>query len=574
MSYTHNERAEYRDNALEAQEEFVETQKEFVKLFGASGLSVLAAACGSDDDDNPNPNPVVDDANDYYKIIGQSKSRGWKHLSIWAERDPNDVNVWMNYGTSGGQPLSVLRTLSRYHKTNAENPAGPWDFKVSVADARGYAAASMFGCLPQEFVFTFNTTDGMCRIVSGIQWQSGDVVLITNNEHSGGLGPLYHAWDRYNLKVFEVNVPTGISKGPGTGGYVEAEDGGELVARFEAARIAAGGTVKAIMISSPPYTLGWRLQEKQLCEWAYKHGIISIIDAAHIPGAQPVNLHDMGCDFFAGTAAKWQCAPGQTGWAYIRQGKAGDPTSSSFNSGSFTSSAWTNTMGIPDFFINATGYTHFASSKGYQGKWKLADDIGGSITGEYGVGNPNWPTIRICHDVNKVWQQIGRSAIAKYDQSLSQYLRQMLANSPQGGEYTLGVDYRTPKGVIPTGAQNHKWGDFPVMLQTGLTSFRPWGVNKDYNDAVVDWQKEVDTQVAAMNRLQYEYGIRVRNSDCKQQLRATPELCGRSVDTNGTALPVAERTTSRPFRVSTHLYTTVEEVERCVKGLENILAGN
>ena len=44
MSYTHNMNAEYRDVALEAREEVSEGRKEFLKLFGATGFSVLAAA--------------------------------------------------------------------------------------------------------------------------------------------------------------------------------------------------------------------------------------------------------------------------------------------------------------------------------------------------------------------------------------------------------------------------------------------------------------------------------------------------------------------------------------------------
>ena len=586
MSYTHNQSAEYRDQALEAQQEVVEGRKEFIKLFGASGFSVLAAAaCNSSDDDvTPGPAPV-DGENDYYKIIGASKSRGWKHLSIWTERDPQDRNVWMNYGTSGSIPLSVLRTLGRYHKMVAENPAGPWDFQVSWADVRSYCAKDMFGCLPQEMFISFNTTDGMIRSICGIKWKPGDVVLMTNNEHAGGLGPLYMVADRIGMTIVEVRVPTGVSKGPGTGGY--AEDG-TMVARFEAARKAqadAGKKVRAIMISSPPYTLGWRLEEKELCLWAASKGILSIVDAAHIPGAMPIDLHDMGCDYYAGTAAKWQCAPGQTGYAYVRMGKVGDPTSTSFNGRSITTNAWTNPNAMEPFFVVSTAYKHFENvstgsatdpaavrrNPGYNGKFQLGDDIGNMITGEYGVGNPNWATIRILDDVNRVWQGIGRAAIGKYGQTLAQYLRQQLAESPKVGLYALGADYRTAKGVIPTGRANET--AFPRFMQTGLTSFNPFGPNKDYND---DLTPAMSAAQAAANpvvlaRLSAEYGIRIRNTQTKQQSRSNPNNSGVYTDADGAALPADKRTYATPLRASTHLYTTVEEVERLVTGLNNIL---
>ena len=591
MSYTHNQTAEYRDQVLEVQQEVVENRREFAKLFGASGFSVLAAAaCNSGDDYVPNVAPV-DGENDYYKLMGVSKSRGWKHLSIWSERDPDDRNVWMNYGTSGSIPLSVLRTLGRYHRVVAENPAGPWDFKVSWADVRSYCANDMYGCLPQEMFISFNTTDGMIRTICGIKWNKGDVILMTNNEHAGGLGPLYMVADRFGLGIVEVNIPTGVSKGPGTGGY--AEDG-TLVARFEAARaaqVAAGKKVRAIMISTPPYTLGWRLEEKELCLWAASKGILSIVDGAHIPGAMPIDLHEMGCDYFSGTAAKWHCCPGQTGYAYVRVGKKGDKASTTFNGRVVTTRDWANPNTMEPFFVVSTAYKHFENvstgskedpaavkrNAGYNGKFQLGDDIGNMITGEYGVGNPNWATIRILDDVNRVWQGIGRSTIAKYNQTLAQYVRQMLAESSKVGLHALGVDYRTAKGVIPTGLANEGvpgvGGKFPRYLQTGLTSINPFGPNKDYND---DLTPEMSAAQAAANvvvlkRLQAEYGVRIRNNQTKQQSRSNPEKSGVYTDANGAALPADKRTYATPLRISTHLYTTVEEAERLVDGLNNIL---
>lgn len=565
MSYTHNMNAEYRDVALSAREEVSEGHKEFFKLFGASVLTTLAAAAcgggGSSVSATPSTPSGEDNGlilNDYEGILGPN-AKGWKYLSVF-----KDDYCHMNYGTVGSMPESVLQDMAEWHKDIAYSPAGPNSWTVTNAVIRAEGAVALYGCFPQEMACTFNTTDGMIKTITSIKWNAGDMILITNNEHAGGLGPIHMIANRYGCKLKEVNVPTGVSKGPGTGGY--AEDG-TLVDRFEVARKTAadaGVKVRAIMISSPPYTLGWRLEEKELCLWAASHGILSLVDGAHIPGSMPIDLHDMGCDYFAATAAKWQCAPAQTGYSYIRGGKKNDSTDWVHSTRSGTTTEWTNPNDIEPFYLNSS-----SSNIGYNPNWKAHSfDLGGAIAG---VGNPNYPTLKMMYEINKVWDGIGRSKIAKYNQSLAQYLRQKCAQSDKMGLYSMGVDFQTPKGVVPTGLALET--NFPRYLQTGLTAVNPFGPNKDFNDTLT--ASESASQLAAsravLARLSSEYSISIRNISTKHQLRSAPGQSARAVNVNGSALPAGTANYSSPLRISTHLYTTVAEVDRCVDGLNNIL---
>jgi len=572
--------AEYRDVALEAREEVSEGRKEFFKLFGATGFSVLAAAaCGGGSSGSsvsgggsvaPTPTPGGDLVlNDYNSILGPV-ANGWHYLSIL-----RDEKIHMNYGTVGSMPESVLDELAAWHKDVAYSPAGPLSWQVTNAVIRADCAKDMYGCLPQEMFVSFNTTDSMIKTITGIKWKKNDVVLITNNEHGGGLGPIHMIANRYGVKLREVPVPTGVSKGAGTGGY--AEDG-TLVRRFEDAyqwAVRAGFTPRAIMFSSPPYTLGWRLEEKALCEWAISKGknangdyMLSIVDGAHIPGSCPIDLHDMGCDYFGGTAAKWQCGPGQTGYGYVRMGKKGDSTSTTFQQRNVTVNDWTNPNPMEPFYINSAGYTHFPNKNGYNGVWPMGSDLGGSIVS---TGNPNYPTLKILYEVNKVWQSVGRANIAKYNQSLAQYLRQQLAQSDKFGLYALGVDFQTPKGVVPTGLANET--TFPRYLQTGITGANPFSPNKDFNADLTEEQSlaQASASSALLKRVEVEYGIVIRNIQTKHQLRSNPEKSAVGTQTSGQALPAGQRNTSQPLRISTHLYTRVSDVDRLMEALNNIL---
>ncbi|MHC4946311.1 MAG: aminotransferase class V-fold PLP-dependent enzyme, partial [Planctomycetota bacterium] len=52
-------------------------------------------------------------------------------------------------------------------------------------------------------------------------------------------------------------------------------------------------------------------------------GIISVFDGAQSAGMIPVDLHAMGCDFFATSGHKWLLGPKGTGLLYIRESMIG-----------------------------------------------------------------------------------------------------------------------------------------------------------------------------------------------------------------------------------------------------------
>ncbi len=68
------------------------------------------------------------------------------------------------------------------------------------------------------------------------------------------------------------------------------------------------------------FTTGLRMPVKELCQLARDNGIISVVDGAHAIGMLDLNLHDLGCDFYATSPHKWLNAPPGTGVLYIRDG--------------------------------------------------------------------------------------------------------------------------------------------------------------------------------------------------------------------------------------------------------------
>src|SRR5262249_36161935 len=75
-----------------------------------------------------------------------------------------------------------------------------------------------------------------------------------------------------------------------------------------------------IMVFSHITTVtGLVLPAKEICELARKRGALTHIDGAHAIGQIPLDLHGIGCDFYAASTHKWLLAHKGTGTLYIRE---------------------------------------------------------------------------------------------------------------------------------------------------------------------------------------------------------------------------------------------------------------
>ena len=253
------------------------------------------------------------------------------------------TQTFMNIGTTGSTPIPVLKNLAANNAAIARDPT----LSFNTQDMRNIIAPG-FGADPFEIVMSFNTTDGMSKILNGMVFAAGDEIITTNMEHPGGNSPMQLTADRRGVVLRRVNLPTN-----------DAYSDAELLARFAALRTAK---TKAIVFSSPPFLTGIRLPEKALALWAAQNGLWSVCDGAHIPGMIAFDMHDSGLDFFAGAGHKWQCGPGQTGIMYVRNGNTPTAYAKSVTTAGVASTitvpGYTNTTALPPFRASGIcGYT-------------------------------------------------------------------------------------------------------------------------------------------------------------------------------------------------------------------------
>lgn len=226
---------------------------------------------------------------------------------------PRDV-TYCNTGTLGAIPREVMDAMvNGLRGTEAALPDWPY-FQADGEPLTGYQplmeartrAARFLGAEADEIAITQNATVGMNALGNGIDWQAGDEVLTTDQEHGGAVSIFRLMAKRRGIVVKELPLSAAVGGGP------EA-----ILAQF---RAASSPKTRAIMVSHITSQFGIRMPVEGLIALARERGALSLIDGAQAVGQIRVNLKDLGCDAYVASPHKWLMAPKGTGLLYIKRG--------------------------------------------------------------------------------------------------------------------------------------------------------------------------------------------------------------------------------------------------------------
>ena len=172
----------------------------------------------------------------------------------------------------------------------------------ALAEKTRIAGARFLGCELDEIVITSSTTSGMNAVAQGLRLSSGDRVLISDQEHSGGL----HCW-KYFEKYFGVKIDTVlIPRGEFSGAAI--------VEKF---KNTIDKKTKVVSVSHVFSSTGLRMPIAEISALARANGALCIVDGAQAAGAIRVNVKELGCHAYATSGHKWLMGPKGTGFLYI-----------------------------------------------------------------------------------------------------------------------------------------------------------------------------------------------------------------------------------------------------------------
>jgi selenocysteine lyase/cysteine desulfurase len=232
--------------------------------------------------------------------------RYWAELRRQWLIAPDHINL--NCGSVGCSPLPVLNATID-HMLSAESfrePAYPWfgyEENPRLRELRDSLAAFLH-CRRDELALVRNATEANNVVCNGLDFKTGDEVLLTDQEHPGGRC----CWEQKAARQGIVLTTVTLPRPPAS---VD-----EIVGRFAKAMTPRTRIVVFSHITSPTGTV---LPAKELCRLARDKGVLSHVDGAHAIGQIPLDLPALGCDFYGSSPHKWLLAPKGTGTLYIRE---------------------------------------------------------------------------------------------------------------------------------------------------------------------------------------------------------------------------------------------------------------
>jgi selenocysteine lyase/cysteine desulfurase len=164
--------------------------------------------------------------------------------------------------------------------------------------------AAMLGAEADEIAITRNTSESSNTVVNGIDLKEGDEILITAHNHPSSNDSWKVRARRDRLVVKEAVVP------------VPARSKQELIDTI-ASKVTP--KTRVLVVTQVTNTTGNKYPVKEIAEIARRHKLWFHVDGAQTFGALNVQMKQIGCDSYAGSAHKWMMGPLETGVLYVRK---------------------------------------------------------------------------------------------------------------------------------------------------------------------------------------------------------------------------------------------------------------
>lgn len=216
--------------------------------------------------------------------------------------------AYFNFGGQGPMPQSALDALYQAH--HHTQLVGPFSSQINSwiraeASQLRTVLAKELGIPATSLTLTENVTAGCNIPLWGMEWQTGDEILMSDCEHPGVVAAIQEISRRFGVAVQQFSLVNW-----------QGEDE-ELVAAIAGCLTPR---TRLLVISHLLWNTGQILPLKAIANLCHNQPqpVWVLVDAAQSVGSMPLNLTDLEADFYAFTGHKWLCGAAGLGGLYVR----------------------------------------------------------------------------------------------------------------------------------------------------------------------------------------------------------------------------------------------------------------
>ena len=218
--------------------------------------------------------------------------------------------VYLDNGASAQKPQVVIDAITRAYGEEYANVHRGLHYLSNLAtekyeSTRGVIAKFLGVKDEDEIVMNTGTTMGINTVAYG--WampnlKAGDEIILSVMEHHANIVPWHFLRERQGVVIKWVDVDST--------GYLDPQ----------AVIDAMGPKTRLVAITHLSNVLGTVVDVKTICDAARERGIATLIDGSQAAVHMPVNVDDIGCDFYAITGHKLY-GPSGSGAIYMRKAR-------------------------------------------------------------------------------------------------------------------------------------------------------------------------------------------------------------------------------------------------------------
>lgn len=216
--------------------------------------------------------------------------------------------VYLDNGASAQKPQVVIDAVTQAYSMEYANVHRGLHYLSNLATekyeaVRGIVARFLGVADEDQIIFNSGTTEGINMVAYGWampRMQAGDEIILSIMEHHANIVPWHFLRERQGVALKWVDVDAR--------GYLDPQKVIDAITP----------KTKLIAITQLSNVLGTKVDVKAICDAARAQGVPVLVDGSQAAVHMPVNLDEMGCDFYAITGHKLY-GPSGSGAIFVRK---------------------------------------------------------------------------------------------------------------------------------------------------------------------------------------------------------------------------------------------------------------
>ena len=210
--------------------------------------------------------------------------------------------TFLNHGSFGACPKEVFDANQNWQLLLERQPVEFLyrNYHVFLDEARG-DLAKFLGTKRDGLVFVHNATTGVNIVLNSLILNEEDEILTTDWEYGACVRACEAVKNKMHAKLVMAEL--------------DASSPEAIVASI-VDKITA--KTKLLMVSEITSANAFVLPIAEIVTAAHERGVLVLVDGAHVPGQNSLNLDELDADFYTGNCHKWMMAPKGCAFLYVK----------------------------------------------------------------------------------------------------------------------------------------------------------------------------------------------------------------------------------------------------------------